>query len=59
MIRESRYMKVTLVNLLRAEQGAYDAILLDVDNGPEGLMRKENDNLYSPTGLKAALATPA
>lgn len=37
---------------------AYDAILLDVDNGPDGLVRAENDRLYSPDGLavtKAAL----
>ncbi|MES2722892.1 MAG: MnmC family methyltransferase [Pseudomonadota bacterium] len=33
---------------------AYDAILLDVDNGPEGLSRKENDRLYSREGLAAA-----
>ena len=30
----------------------YDAILLDVDNGPEGLTRKANDALYKPSGLK-------
>jgi len=42
--------------LIRAEKVAFDAILLDVDNGPEGLTRKENDALYSPAGLKAALA---
>ena len=42
--------------LIRAEKNTYDAILLDVDNGPEGLTRKENDALYSPPGLKAALA---
>ncbi|MBP7815764.1 MAG: spermidine synthase [Phenylobacterium sp.] len=35
---------------------AYDAILLDVDNGPEGLSRKENDRLYSRVGLAAARA---
>jgi spermidine synthase len=34
--------------------GAYDAILLDVDNGPEGLVRDENDRLYSRSGLQAA-----
>ncbi len=33
---------------------AWDAILLDVDNGPGGLSRKENDGLYSPTGLATA-----
>lgn len=42
--------------LIRSEKNTYDAILLDVDNGPEGLTRKENDHLYSPGGLTAALA---
>jgi spermidine synthase len=32
----------------------FDAILLDVDNGPEGLTRKANDALYEVTGLKVA-----
>jgi spermidine synthase len=32
---------------------AFDAILLDVDNGPEGLIRKANDALYDLRGLKA------
>ena len=36
--------------------GAYDAILLDVDNGPDGLVRAENDRLYSRAGLAAARA---
>jgi spermidine synthase len=30
----------------------FDAILLDVDNGPEGLTRKANDALYDIPGLK-------
>lgn len=30
----------------------FDAILLDVDNGPDGLVRAENDKLYSPRGLR-------
>ncbi|MCB9876835.1 MAG: spermidine synthase [Planctomycetes bacterium] len=34
-------------------EGAYDAILLDVDNGPEGLARPGNDSLYNTPGLKA------
>jgi spermidine synthase len=33
---------------------AYDAILLDVDNGPDGLTRAANNRLYSPRGLAAA-----
>ena len=36
--------------------GAYDAILLDVDNGPEGLSRPANDRLYDAGGLAAAKA---
>lgn len=40
--------------LLKQETAAYDAILLDVDNGPEGLTRKENDWLYSTAGIVAA-----
>ena len=40
--------------LISADEAAWDAILLDVDNGPGGLSRKENDGLYSPTGLAAA-----
>lgn len=35
-------------------EGDWDAILLDVDNGPGGLSRRENDGLYSPAGLAAA-----
>lgn len=42
--------------LMRKDTRAYDAILLDVDNGPEGLTRKENDWLYDFSGLNAAYA---
>ncbi len=41
---------------IRGGRGAYDAILLDVDNGPAGLSRRENDNLYDAKGLAAARA---
>jgi spermidine synthase len=34
----------------------FDAILLDVDNGPVALTRKANHVLYSPTGLMTARA---
>ncbi len=40
--------------ILKAEQQAYDAIILDVDNGPDGLTRTDNDWLYSRVGLNAA-----
>ena len=35
---------------------AFDAILLDVDNGPDGLTRSENGALYGEAGLHAARA---
>ena len=40
--------------IIRSRVSKFDAILLDVDNGPEGLTRKANDALYSSAGLKAA-----
>nr|WP_276592699.1 MULTISPECIES: hypothetical protein [unclassified Methylobacterium] len=40
--------------LIQAGPERYDAILLDVDNGPEGLMRRSNDRLYDNWGLKRA-----
>ncbi len=43
-----------VAKVLRAERQAFDAILLDVDNGPEGLTRKKNDWLYTMDGLTAS-----
>ena len=40
--------------IIRSHVSKFDAILLDVDNGPEGLTRKANDALYSSAGLNAA-----
>lgn len=48
--------EVDIAQILRAERRMYDTILLDVDNGPEGLARKENDWLYARPGLEAAHA---
>jgi spermidine synthase len=45
-----------VADLIGAARGAYDAILLDVDNGPGGLNREANDGLYSLAGLAAAAA---
>ncbi len=56
--------RVTLVERDVAEviadaRGTYDAILLDVDNGPDGLVRGANDRLYSERGLAIARAALA
>lgn len=42
--------------VIAAAPGGYDAILLDVDNGPDGLSRAANDQLYSMKGLTLAKA---
>lgn len=43
-----------VANLINPVRQRYDAILLDVDNGPEGLMRRANDDLYDSYGLREA-----
>ena len=40
--------------LIREARASYDAILLDVDNGPDGLTLQSNDGLYRKAGLNAA-----
>ena len=40
--------------IIAAAKAGYDSILLDVDNGPEGLSRDGNDRLYSLAGLSKA-----
>jgi spermidine synthase len=42
-----------VIEVIRCRPSNFDAILLDVDNGPEGLVRKANDALYNSKGLKA------
>lgn len=43
-----------VVAAIAAASGTFDAILLDVDNGPDGLTRRANDTLYGESGLRAA-----
>ena len=43
-----------VAELIRSGRQSYDAILLDVDNGPDGLTRESNNALYSRDGLTAA-----
>jgi spermidine synthase len=46
--------EVDIAQILKGEPRSYDAILLDVDNGPAALTRAGNNWLYSHTGLDAA-----
>jgi spermidine synthase len=45
-----------VAGLIAAARARYDAILLDVDNGPDGLTSTGNDRLYTAPGLAAAKA---
>jgi spermidine synthase len=45
-----------VADVIRGARVTFDAILLDVDNGPDGLTRPANDGIYSEQGLAAARA---
>ena len=46
-----------VAELFKAKQPEFDAILLDVDNGPEGFTHGDNNNLYSLDSLSAIRQT--
>ncbi len=45
-----------VATVIGAKKARYDAILLDVDNGPDGLTRTGNDRIYTASGLGLAKA---
>ena len=45
--------RADVMDVIQSSTSAFDAVLLDVDNGPEGLTRQANDALYDLDGLKA------
>jgi spermidine synthase len=53
--------RVTVVNddvvrVLRANAGGFDAIMLDTDNGPDGMLMSENARLYVARGIATTIA---
>ena len=54
--RRAELHEADVVQLIRAARGDYDAIMLDVDNGAEAMVRKGNNWLYSLPGLSATYA---
>jgi spermidine synthase len=50
-----RLMMGDVAILIDGGRNEYDAILLDVDNGPDGLVRDGNNGLYRNSGLRAAM----
>jgi spermidine synthase len=45
-----------VMNVLRANPGAFDAIMLDTDNGPDGMLMSENARLYATQGIRVTVA---
>lgn len=50
-------LEADVSEIIAAADATYDAVILDVDNGPHGLTRSGNDRLYTREGLTAALAS--
>jgi predicted O-methyltransferase YrrM len=44
------------VQRIHEAKGAYDAILLDIDNGPASMVHESNHRLYGPSGIAACRA---
>lgn len=45
-----------IVNVLRGHAGQFDAIMLDTDNGPDGIIMSENARLYNKLGINTTVA---
>jgi len=45
-----------VINVLRANPGGFHAIMLDTDNGPDGMLMTENARLYAARGVAATVA---
>ncbi len=54
-----RVESADVLDVMRASPGVFDAILLDVDNGPQWASFRTNARLYAPSGLAAARAALA
>ena len=52
----SRVYVGDVADLIRQSAGGFDAVLMDVDNGPGALVRMQNNWLYSDDGLRATRA---
>lgn len=52
----TRVVEGDVGRILAQTRTRYDAILLDVDNGPFGLAQADNQRLYVDTGLQLAVA---
>ena len=51
-----RVVEDDVINVLRANPGGFDAIMLDTDNGPDGMLMSENARLYATRGIGVTVA---
>ncbi|HET9011363.1 MAG TPA: hypothetical protein VFN38_06075 [Gemmatimonadaceae bacterium] len=54
--RRVRVIEGDVSEVLRANPGGFDAIMLDTDNGPDGMLMSENARLYATAGIGATVA---
>ena len=45
-----------VTDVLRTNADAFDAIMLDTDNGPDGMLMSENAPLYAPSGIRLTVS---
>lgn len=51
-----RVVNDDVLAVIRASPGAFDAIMLDTDNGPDGMLMSENARLYGERGIASTIA---
>jgi len=51
-----RVVQSDVIDVLRTNPAAFDAIMLDTDNGPDGMLMSENTQLYSTRGVADTMA---
>lgn len=51
-----RVLQDDVTDVLRANPAGFDAIMLDTDNGPDGMLISENAALYARCGIAATVA---
>jgi spermidine synthase len=51
-----RVLQDDVVDVLRTNPAAFDAIMLDTDNGPDGMLMSENARLYATRGIEVTVA---
>jgi spermidine synthase len=51
-----RMVQDDVIHVLQASPDAFDAIMLDTDNGPDGMLMSESTPLYAKTGIASTIA---